>query len=318
MDIANKYNKYLKSLKYLSLTIVEKYNILKTLEIKENLLIDLFDKFYIIIKKYKNKKKINILNLLYDYHKEYKSIKNDLFFLVKLYYIINTNINDYNSEYDKYLNMCIDLISKIIKLYYNQSGGADYAIPDAMLALFNPPTPINQSNINDIIDEMHSRILNDDLDAIAEYKYTAARAIVDGAEYITDSTFNYSDSSCIICSQKFITILTTRQQCKIISNTIGLNSYMCSWCTIYSIAEQFSMKRRYNDGRNPTLLPDTCIDTQSDQGRRDMLHRRNRCILDIHNNPITNVQKIDMLKIINIFVLIIHLRMFFKIMKNIL
>ena len=116
MDIANKYNKYLKSLKYLSLTIVEKYNILKTLEIKENLLIDLFDKFYIIIKKYKNKKKINILNLLYDYHKEYKSIKNDLFFLVKLYYIINTNINDYNSEYDKYLNMCIDLISKIIKL----------------------------------------------------------------------------------------------------------------------------------------------------------------------------------------------------------
>jgi hypothetical protein len=145
--IIKKYNKYLKIIKLLLIKIINYYK--KINEI--NISLKSSEQLYKIRKKYKNKKNINIYNILYNYTNNYKIIKHDLIFLVNLYENI---INEYNIEYNKYLNMCSNLITKIIKLYNSQFGGINGDISPFM---HEQLSPVQTSELNQQQDQQQDQ-----------------------------------------------------------------------------------------------------------------------------------------------------------------
>lgn len=144
MDISHitkQYNKYINNILLISVRITDK---LQDIIID----LDLIKQLNKIIKKYNNKKKINILNLLYDYNKNFKIIKQDLNFIINLYQNVD---NEINIEYNKYINLIMNsnLITTLIKLDNKQKGGtSNNQQYDKIFNLLNEPYKHSKKSYN--------------------------------------------------------------------------------------------------------------------------------------------------------------------------
>ena len=123
IDNVQKYNKLRNIINKSIEKIDETFNKLQEISSKDDLTFypqklsqGLIDKYDDIKIKYKNKNKLNIINIFYN--KNYKLIKRDLMYLLEFYEIINDIITKYNRDL---IQKNHGLIGKINQLHNNQS-----------------------------------------------------------------------------------------------------------------------------------------------------------------------------------------------------